>query len=196
MPASPTVRYLGKLFVPVRPSPSFIRCRRPEPGRWRWCWFPAAYLLCVITALVVMRMRRQPYLFTGWFWYLGTLLPVIGLMQVGIQSMADRYTYVPMIGITLALTWGACDLARGWRPRKFALPAIAAVALACCAWLTLRQIAWWKDSETIFRRTIAVTSSNPVAQLNLGCALADRAETGATRQSPISSARTRITRMT
>ena len=164
-------RYLGKLFAPLNLAVVY-----PLPPGGGWPVAPviasAVYLL-VITVAIILLARRWPYLLTGWFWYLGTLLPVIGLVQIGIQSMADRYTYVPMIGPVLALTWAACDAAGALRLPRFALPLFAAAALAGCAFLTQRQIAWWKDSETLFRHTIAVTRANPLAQLNLGCALAE-----------------------
>jgi tetratricopeptide (TPR) repeat protein len=167
-------RYIGMLLVPVDLA---IFYPLPAGGAWPLLQvLAAAALLLGITGATVMRRRRQPYLVTGWLWYLGTLLPVIGLMKVGTQALADRYTYVPLTGLILALTWGVCDLMRGCRFRAFALSAAASAVIAACGWLTLRQIAWWKDSETLFRRTLAVTPPNPVARDNLGCALVDKGE--------------------
>jgi tetratricopeptide (TPR) repeat protein len=162
--------YLRKFFLPL--DLAIFYPLRPPDALSAARVLAAAALLLVLTAVAVMRMRRQPYLFTGWFWYLGTLLPVIGLVQVGLQSMADRYTYVPMIGFTLALTWGVCDAARRCRLPAFVLPAAAGLVLAACALLTLRQIGFWKDSETAFRRSLAVTpGGNALAHLDLGMAL-------------------------
>lgn len=122
-------------------------------------------VLAAITALAVAARRRAPYVLLGWLVYLGTLVPVIGLVQVGQQAFADRYTYVPLLGIFAIVAWGAHDLL-GARPRTRA--ALAAAALAACAALTVRQIAFWRDSTTLFERTLAVTRDNAVVHNNLG----------------------------
>ena len=128
----------------------------------------SALLLLGITVLSLVLLRRCPYVFVGWAWYLGTLFPVCGLIQVGAQSMADRYSYLPLIGPAFAVTWAVGDLIarRKWQPRVFATA--AAVILGLCAVLTVRQIPVWHDSETLFRRAIAVTHENPIAHRNLG----------------------------
>src|ERR1700677_3575051 len=169
------LRYIGMLFLPVHLAVFYPLAY--EGSQLAWMALLSAVVLLGLTAAVLVRMRKQPYLFTGWFWYLGTLLPVIGLVQVGTQALADRYTYVPTIGFTLALTWGVCDLTRGWRSRTVALPAAAAVALAGCALLTLRQIAWWKDTVALFTHTLEVTGPNPLAEDELGCALGENGKT-------------------
>jgi tetratricopeptide (TPR) repeat protein len=119
--------------------------------------------------------RSRPYLAVGWFWYLGTLVPVIGLVQVGIQARADRYTYVPSVGLAIMLAWGAADAVRHWSPvmpRLRVWVSVAAtlilLALALVAW---RQVQYWQSGETLFRHTIAVTGPNPKAWQNLGTAL-------------------------
>jgi len=105
---------------------------------------------------------------TGWFWYLGMLVPVIGLVQVGWQGHADRYTYLPQIGLYIAGSWALADLSVSWRPRRMVLGAAALFvigALSCGAWI---QASYWRDSETLFTHALAVTKNNDVAENNLG----------------------------
>jgi protein O-mannosyl-transferase len=113
----------------------------------------------------------QPYLLTGWLWFLGTLVPVIGLVQVGAQSMADRYAYIPSIGFFLALVLLACDFAQTVQIPKIIAAGIAAVILAACILQTEFQLQFWANSETLFRHALAVTKNNDVAHLNLGLEL-------------------------
>jgi tetratricopeptide (TPR) repeat protein len=122
-------------------------------------------------SIVALRLWwRAPYLATGWLWYLVTLAPVIGIIQVGGQARADRYTYVPMIGIAIALAWGGADLLRRWPRAQIAL---AAAAVLACVPVTWAQVAYWRNSETLFRRALAETSGNDVAEHNLGNYLMD-----------------------
>jgi tetratricopeptide (TPR) repeat protein len=134
----------------------------------------SAIILIVITGVAIWQVRVRPWIAVGWLWYLGTLVPVIGLVQVGTQAMADRYTYVPMLGIGVALVWTARDLATRWSVPSpvCALGAIAAILASIV--LTRAQIGYWKDSETLFRRTLEVTDHNAMAHVNLGTALGDR----------------------
>jgi len=134
----------------------------------------AGAVLAGISALALLTFRTRPYLAVGWFWYLGTLVPVIGLIQIGYQARADRYTYVPLIGISIMLAWSAADAFEKW-PR--AKPAIQGAAiLACSAWvlITWVQTQYWRDSEALYRRAIAVTDANYLAHLSLGVDLASR----------------------
>jgi tetratricopeptide (TPR) repeat protein len=134
----------------------------------------AGVLLVVITALVLGPGRRRPYLAVGWLWYVGTLVPVIGLVQVGGQALADRYTYVPLIGIFLLLTWGAADLAAAWRvPRPYLIAAAAAVLSACVA-LSWVQVGYWKSSLDLWAHAAAVTEDSGLAHLNLGACYYER----------------------
>ena len=112
--------------------------------------------------------RSRPYLAVGWFWYVGTLVPVIGLVQVGMQSMADRYTYIPLIGIFIAVAWGVCELAATWRVPKVGLGIATTVVLAACMVLTRGQLGWWKNSETLFQRMITAVPGNYMAHYNMG----------------------------
>lgn len=158
------VRYVGKMFWPRDLSILY-----PHPGHWPlWQVIASAALLLAVCAAVVLLARKRPYLAVGWLWFCGTLVPVIGLVQVGIQSMADRYTYVPLIGLFIMLAWGLDELipARSWRGKAAALG--AGLALAACALLTERQIRFWRDSEALFGHAIQVTRDNYLAYNNLG----------------------------
>ena len=128
----------------------------------------AALLLLAITAAVVLLRRRHWYLLVGWFWYLGTLVPVIGLVQVGDQRMADRYTYFPLIGIFIAVTWLVWHLfsSEVWRRRL--LPAVALLLLVASIGLTNWQTRHWRNSEALWLHAIAVTEGNSRAQTNMG----------------------------
>lgn len=136
-----------------------------------WKVIGSCAVLAAITIGVLKAARRAPYLVTGWFWCIGALVPVIGLVQVGVQSHADRYTYVPLIGIFLMLAWGIPDLSRAWRYRRLALAAAALAALVGCAILTWRQVGYWRDSVTLFEHTLQVTADNYIVDNNLGAAL-------------------------
>ncbi len=160
-------RYLRKMFWP-----DDLAVLYPHPGHWPlWQVLACAGLLLVVCVVVVVLGRRRPYLIMGWLWFLGTMVPVIGLVQVGIQSMADRYTYVPLIGLFIVVAWGINDLVAerlppAWRAGVFAIG--AAVALVGCGWVTARQIEFWKNSESLFQRTVQVTRNNYLAHNNLG----------------------------
>lgn len=141
----------------------------PSIPAWRVA--VSAGVLLAITAGVTLRARRAPYLAVGWSWFLVTLLPVIGLVQVGAQSMADRYTYLPLTGIFLMAVWGGAELvgARPWRG-----PLLATAAVAAAAAVTWGQLGHWRDSLTLFRHTLEVTSGNYLILNNYGAALNDR----------------------
>lgn len=126
--------------------------------------------LVLVTAAALRAARRAPYLAVGWLWYLGTLLPVIGIVQVGTQAMADRYAYVPAIGLFVALSWGAAALAPR-RPLSRALAVAAAAALVALAVRTSQQVRVWRDSLSLFASTIAAVPDSWVAHYNLGNAL-------------------------
>jgi Flp pilus assembly protein TadD len=136
----------------------------------------AVVLILLFTGLALMTFRSRPYIAFGWFWFVITLLPVIGLVQVGTQSHADRYTYVPLIGIFIALVWGVCDLTRNFPTQKPVLSVSGAVVITFCITLTREQIGYWKNSETLARHAIAVAPANPVALNMLGVALVRRGQ--------------------
>jgi tetratricopeptide (TPR) repeat protein len=116
----------------------------------------AGLLLLGVTALTVKWRRKRPYLLVGWLWFLGTLVPVIGLIQVGMQARADRYTYIPLIGLFLALTWGVADLLAGRRYGRAVLAAAAAGVLAACTAVTMSQVGYWRNTTTLWDRVLAV----------------------------------------
>lgn len=163
-------RYLGKIFLPTS-----LAAYYPHPGYWPLEQvLLAGAVLAAISWLFYSHRARRPYLLTGWLWFLGTLVPVIGLVQVGEQSMADRYTYMPALGIFVIVIWGAHEFAAVWRFRMLAAVVAAATGMACCFALTRQQISYWQDSETLFRHTTAVTENNPLAENDLGLAVLNK----------------------
>ncbi len=128
-------------------------------------------VLILISAAAWHWRKTKPYFLTGWLWFLGTLVPVIGLVQVGGQAMADRYTYIPSIGFSIALVFLVAEIAGKIRTPKIILAGIATIVLLACIFVTEFQIQFWRDSETLFRRAVAVTQKNDIALINLGSAL-------------------------
>jgi len=160
-------RYIGKLFWPTKLA---FLYPYPDAVPW-WEAANAAAGLILVTVLAILAARRWPYLFVGWFWYLVTLVPVIGLIQVGRQSLADRYTYLPQIGLLILIAWGTNDLLSR-RPVSRAIVTAAGVACACVlGGLTRHQLGFWRNSATLFERALQVTEKNSLAHHNLGCAL-------------------------
>jgi len=127
----------------------------------------AIIILGAVTARVLAVNRKYPYLVTGWFWYVAMLVPVIGLVQVGVQGHADRYTYLPSIGLILALTWGVLDLSKTWRQRPRLLGVGAAALLGILSWSAREQTQSWRDSGTLWRHALAVTQNNYIAHHKL-----------------------------
>ena len=162
------VAYLGQMFYPAG-----LAAYYPHPGRTLPVWEigGAVLLLLTISVAVLRWSSKHPYLLVGWLWYLGMLVPVIGLVQVGAQARADRYTYLPQIGASLLAVWGAADLAARWRWRPLACSAAAGAmlaVLAACAW---RQASYWHDNLTLWNHALACTSDNHFAHNSLGAAL-------------------------
>ena len=122
--------------------------------------------LAAISVAAIRLARIRPFLIVGWCWYLGTLVPVIGLVQVGVQSMADRYTYIPLIGIFIIAAWGAAEFVEDWPVRNRAVA--AAVLLTACGWCTWRQVATWSSSEALYRHAVEAEPDNIVAMDGLG----------------------------
>jgi Flp pilus assembly protein TadD len=136
-----------------------------------WQVIGAAFLLIGITAVCLSQRRSRPYLIVGWLWFLGTLVPVVGLVQVGGQTMADRYFYIPSIGLFIALVYGLADVAKTRRIAPSLSAAIVSGVLLLLAIVTNAQIHLWSDSVTLFKHTLATTPPNPVIEYSLGIAL-------------------------
>ena len=128
-------------------------------------------LLLCISALVILASRRRPYLATGWLWYLGTLVPTVGLVQVGLQSMADRYTYIPLIGLFIIVAWGISDISSRWRRQNILLPLLSSIIFVSLMICTYFQVHHWKNSITLFTHALNVTRNNYIAFCNMGQAL-------------------------
>jgi tetratricopeptide (TPR) repeat protein len=163
------VRYVGALFWPHD-----LAVLYPLPGHIpAWEVVGAAAILAILTLGAVVLAKARPYLFTGWTWFLVTALPVIGLVQVGSQSMADRYTYLPYTGLFIVVVWGGADLLASWTWPTWAKAGVmsaCAIALVAATWI---QLGYWRDSVTLFERTIEVTEGNFLILNNYGAALLD-----------------------
>jgi tetratricopeptide (TPR) repeat protein len=148
----------------------------PHPGSSIPVWkvVMAGLFLVLVTAFVTAMIRKLPYLFVGWFWYLGTLVPVIGLVQVGVQSMADRYTYIPLIGIFIMIVWGVPQILKDWPYKKIFLSFSSGIVLVILTVLTWIQTGYWKNSVTLFEHAINVTHNNSMMHNNLGVFLGNQ----------------------
>ncbi len=159
------VNYLGKILWPG--NMAFLY---PYPLTLSfWQTIGSGLLLLCISAAFLINLRKAPYLGVGWLWYLGTLVPVIGLVQAGFwPAMADRFTYVPAIGIFVIIAWGLPELVVGWRSMKRILFSAAAVVLILFMAMTLVQVKYWRDSKTLYEHTLKVTKNNYLVHNNLG----------------------------
>jgi tetratricopeptide (TPR) repeat protein len=161
------VKYLGKIFWPSR-----LAMLYPYPSEIMELWpVIAVIILLLISVCFIYLARKYKYLPVGWLWYLGALIPVIGLVQVGSQAMADRYTYIPSIPIFIIVAFGAAELAAGRRFRKTLLAASAVVILVIMLICTRIQLSYWRNGSAIFRHTLAVTENNAIAHSGLGSIL-------------------------
>jgi protein O-mannosyl-transferase len=134
----------------------------------------AAAILAVLTGVTATQWRKRRYLVVGWLWYLITLLPVIGFIRIGSQSMADRYTYVPLIGIFIALVWGVTELVQGWKGGAPAATAVAVALLALMSLQTVRQIGYWRSSYDLYSHALSAVEENWLAHNNMGILLAQQ----------------------
>jgi tetratricopeptide (TPR) repeat protein len=144
----------------------------PFPKYWEaWQVAGASFLLLSLSMLAIITARRRPYLIVGWLWFLGTLVPTISLVAVGFQSIADRYTYVSLIGVFIMVVWGAADFLQRWPIPRIALrTGGVVVSLICCA-VTAAQLTHWQSSVSLWTHALAVTKDNAIAHYNLGHAL-------------------------
>jgi Flp pilus assembly protein TadD len=162
------VGYIAKMFWPLHLA-AYYPYARPLPTT---LVAVSALLLTVATLGAIALARRRPYVLVGWLWYLGTLIPAIGIVQVGTQSMADRYTYIPLIGISIILAWGIPDAVSRWPESKVVTASVAIVALIACTIATRIQVRYWESSTTLWKHALAVTTNNYAAHTYYGNALA------------------------
>jgi tetratricopeptide (TPR) repeat protein len=156
--------YILKLFWPVNLAAIY-------PYNWEipvWQVWAACFFIAGISWLSIKWYQSRPWFLVGWLWYLGTLFPVIGLVQVGTQAMADRYTYIPLIGIYIIIAWGLFDLLGRWRYRKVGLVIIAVALISVLMVVSWKQIGYWKNTVTLLKRAVEVTGANYMAYNNIG----------------------------
>jgi tetratricopeptide (TPR) repeat protein len=167
------VVYIRQMLWPAKLA---VFYPHPENRLPTWEISLALVVLVGITVAAFVLRKKAPYLITGWLWYLGMLVPVIGLVQVGWQGHADRYTYLPQVGLYIAVTWAVADLTVSWRFQRIALGAAAALLVGVLSWRAWLQTSYWRDSETLFTHALAVTSNNDVALNNLGIIFLDKGQ--------------------
>jgi hypothetical protein len=165
------IEYIVNMVWPVK-----LVVLYPHPGNSLPLWkgVVAGLALVLITILVIRRARKIPYITVGWFWYAVTLIPVIGIVQVGAQAMADRYTYITLIGLFVIIAWGANDLLSKWLYRKICLGTLAAIIFPVLIVLTWKQVQCWENSITLYKHTLKHTSNNLHVHNNLGVVLKNR----------------------
>jgi cytochrome c-type biogenesis protein CcmH/NrfG len=166
-------RYLGKLFWPAHLAAFY-----PHPGYWPLAEvLLAGVFLCGVSVLLWVKRERYPFLLMGWLWFCGTLVPMIQLVQQGSHSMADRYVYIPSLGVLILVVWGAYELTRRWRHHVIALSLAGSVAIVCCLTITRHQLGYWQDTITLFQHALEVTENNYFAHNNIGSTLGMRGQT-------------------
>ena len=153
------VSYITKMAFPYRLAVFYPHLGRSLPV---WRVVASFLILAGISTGVIRMVRRRPFFAVGWLWYLGTLVPVIGLVQAGFQAMADRYTYLPSIGIFIIVAWGAAEISAQWRYRKILLGLLAGAVVICLLLCTRRQVRYWQNGVTLFEHTLEVTQNNYV----------------------------------
>lgn len=163
------VAYIEKMFLPLGlavlyPFPTAIAF---------WKVFGSLCILLLITIFTIRVRQNQPYLVVGWFWFLLTLVPVIGLFQTGEQAMADRFSYIPRIGLLIMVTWGVSDLTKAVRSRRGLLTLAASIVLIASTVLTWRQLGYWRDNISLYEHTLQLTTDNFTIHNNFGLALAE-----------------------
>jgi tetratricopeptide (TPR) repeat protein len=163
------IAYMGNAIWP-----SNLAVFYPHPGVLiPWQVVGSVFLLIAITLVVFWRAKKSPYLVTGWLWYIGTLVPVIGILQAGSQAMADRYTYISLIGLFIMVAWGVPDLLKKWNYRKEILLTLSILIILCLSIKTWTQAGYWQDSITLYDHTLKVTDYNWLIYINRGVAYND-----------------------
>jgi protein O-mannosyl-transferase len=163
------ISYIGKMIWP-----SNLAVLYPHPGLLLpWQVLGSVSLLIAITLVFIWKVKKSPYLATGWLWYLGTLVPVIGIVQIGNQAMADRFTYIPLIGLFIMVAWGFPELLKKWKYRKEILFTLSTVCILCLSIIAWTQVGHWQNSITLFDHSLKVTDNNWLIYNNRGVAYAD-----------------------
>lgn len=161
--------YLVKTVWPLHLS---VFYPHPADALPLWPSLGAAVVVAGVSFWVIRVSKEYPYVCVGWFWYLGTLVPVIGLVQIGEQAMADRYTYIPLIGIFFIMVWGGADLFKSWHFRKIIIAVFTAIILPVLATLTFFQAGHWENAVALFQHAVRMDNNNSMAHNNLGAAFA------------------------
>jgi len=165
------ITYMVKMLWPANLAVFY-----PYPKSWTlWQVLGSVVLLIGITVLAIRGARKRPYAAVGWLWYVGTLVPVIGVVQVGNQALADRYTYIPLVGLFIIVAWAVPELLKKWPYRKEVLVALSALCLLCLFLLTWRQVGYWRNSIALYDHAVEVTDRNSVIHENRGVAYANLA---------------------
>ena len=168
------IAYIRQIFWPTDLA---VFYPHPHDQLNIWIVVTAAALVIAITLVAIFVRQKHPYVFVGWFWYLLLLVPVLGIVQAGLQARSDRFTYLPHIGITMLLTWTCADLTQPWRNRRVVLTSMAACAIAASIILAHQQTTYWHDSISLWERALAVTQDNQTAHQNLAAALWSKGKT-------------------
>ncbi|RJQ60495.1 MAG: tetratricopeptide repeat protein [Desulfobacteraceae bacterium] len=164
------VRYLCKLLRPLHLAVVYPYSQSIPA----WQVGGALVLLVVITWISICHIKRYPYIFVGWFWFLGALVPVIGIIQVGPQAMADRYAYIPLIGLFILIAWGIREISLKSHLGKIGIVSLAGTLIAVLAVITHQQASYWKNTITLFQHAVNETSNNHIAHINLALALMEQ----------------------
>jgi protein O-mannosyl-transferase len=162
------VTYIAYIWQMLWPAKLAVFYPHPENRVPLWEIILALAVLIATTLTGIVLRRKRPYFITGWLWYLGMLVPVIGVIQVGWQGRADRYTYLPQIGLYVLVAWAIADLSASWRHQRQIATVGAAILLGALTWRARNQASFWRNSETLWTHTLAVTADNDVADNNLG----------------------------
>ena len=176
--ANAVVAYVAYIWKMIWPQKLAVFYPPSVESLLTWQTAGAGLLLLLITITFTRAGRHRPYLVFGWLWYLATLVPVIGLVQAGSQAMADRFTYVPLIGLFIIIAWGVPDLLHGWRRRRVFLGAAASILVLVLMFCTWGQVQHWRNNITLFEHALNVTDDNFLAHNNLGESLAQQGKMG------------------